>query len=144
MFSKACEYGIRATLYIALQSEEKNRVSLKEIAKQIDSPEAFTAKILQKLVKNNIIKSIQGAKGGFEVELYRTEEIKLEEIVLAIDGDDCYNLCVLGLKACSATNPCPVHHKYKDIKSDLRHMLETTSLAEMLVGLKDGETCLTF
>ena len=45
MFSKACEYGIRATIYIAMQSKEGNRVSLKDIADQTNSPVAFTAKI---------------------------------------------------------------------------------------------------
>jgi len=46
MFSKDCEYGIRATIYITMQSLEGNRVNLKEIAAAIDSPVAFTAKIL--------------------------------------------------------------------------------------------------
>ena len=37
MFSKACEYGIRAVVYIAEQSQNDTRVSLKDIARQIDS-----------------------------------------------------------------------------------------------------------
>mgnify|MGYP002795141008 FL=1 len=68
MFSKACEYGIRATIYIAMQSLEGFRVNLKEIAAAIDSPIAFTAKILQQLVKSNIVESVKGAKGGVQIE----------------------------------------------------------------------------
>ena len=60
MFSKACEYGIKASIFIAINSYEGKRVSPKEIAKEIDSPEAFTAKILQALVKNNVITCIYG------------------------------------------------------------------------------------
>ena len=52
MFSKACEYGIRATLFIATRSLDRARVSLKEIASEIEGPEAFTAKILQQLAQN--------------------------------------------------------------------------------------------
>ena len=63
MFSKACEYGIRAAVYIAHQSMEGRRVSLKEIAEKIDSPVAFTAKILQQLSRNGIVESIKGAGG---------------------------------------------------------------------------------
>ena len=70
MFSKACEYGIKATIFIASNSYEKQRVSLKEIAKEIDSPEAFTAKILQNLVRHKIINSVKGAYGGFEIEKF--------------------------------------------------------------------------
>ena len=55
MFSKACEYGIKASTYIALQSLQDKRVSLKEIAEEINSPVAFTAKILHQLAKNNIL-----------------------------------------------------------------------------------------
>ncbi|MGB0369618.1 MAG: RrF2 family transcriptional regulator, partial [Flavobacteriales bacterium] len=63
MFSKACEYGIRATLFIAQNAAESNRVSLKEISKKINSPEAFTAKILQQLARNKIIVSYKGPHG---------------------------------------------------------------------------------
>ena len=56
MFSKSCEYAIRATIFIATHCCNKGKVGLKEIANEIDSPTAFTAKILQVLVKNNIIK----------------------------------------------------------------------------------------
>lgn len=144
MFSKACEYTIRATVYIAEQSQEHQRVSLKDIAREIDSPEAFTAKILQQLVRNNIIYSIKGATGGFEINPGKMKSIKLSDIVLAIDGDGIYKLCVLGLKDCSEEYPCPVHHKYKYIKKDIRGMLENTNVLEMSKGLKEGLTCLRF
>ena len=64
MFSKTCEYGIRATIIIATESYQDNRVGLKEIAEKIDSPVAFTAKILQVLSRENIIHSVKGV-GGF-------------------------------------------------------------------------------
>ena len=69
IFSKACEYGIRASIYIAQQSLNDERASLKDISREIGSPEAFTAKILQTLVKNKIIDSIKGSHGGFEVKV---------------------------------------------------------------------------
>ena len=46
MFSKTCEYGIKAVLYIASQSLENKRVKIGDIVQNIDSPEAFTSKIL--------------------------------------------------------------------------------------------------
>ncbi len=67
MFSKACEYAIRAAIFIASESERGRRSSLKDIAREIDSPEAFTAKTLQKLTRSGIIVSTKGAQGGFEV-----------------------------------------------------------------------------
>ncbi|MDX1365867.1 MAG: Rrf2 family transcriptional regulator, partial [Arenibacter latericius] len=60
MFSKACEYGIKATLFIAQKSLNQQRVSLKEIASEIDSPIAFTAKILQSLARSGMVDSHKG------------------------------------------------------------------------------------
>ncbi|MCB0437029.1 MAG: Rrf2 family transcriptional regulator, partial [Mangrovimonas sp.] len=93
MFSKACEYGIKASIFVALNSYKGKRVSPKEISEEIDSPKAFTAKILQDLVRHNIINSIQGAYGGFEIEKSKIPSIKLAQIVNAIDGDKIYKGC---------------------------------------------------
>ncbi len=142
IFSKACEYVIRATIYIALQSMEKQRASLKDISAEIESPEAFTAKILQMLVKRGLITSVKGAQGGFEIEIKNMNRIMLEDIVMAIDGGFNEKLCVLGLKECSQKHPCPVHDKYKFIKSDLKSMLQNTNLQEMVHGLRERLTCL--
>lgn len=142
MFSKACEYGIRATVYIAVQSLKERRVNLKEIAKAIESPEAFTAKILQQLVKSNIIDSTKGPSGGFEINKTQFKQIKLSQIVSAIDGDSIYTGCGLGLKECDENKPCPVHDKFKNIRDELRQMLETTSIEELSLGLKEGLTFL--
>ena len=51
MFSKTCEYAIRATIYIASESSAGKRCGIRDIARKIESPEPFTAKILQRLVK---------------------------------------------------------------------------------------------
>tara|TARA_R110002051_G_scaffold48308_2_gene95370 strand:- start:123871 stop:124305 length:435 start_codon:yes stop_codon:yes gene_type:complete len=142
MFSKACEYGVRASTYIALKSLEGTRVSLKEIAEKIDSPVAFTAKVLQQLTKNNIIDSVKGATGGFEIEKENISQIKLSQIVFAIDGNKVYSGCGLGLKQCNSNEPCPVHDKFVQIRSDLKNMLEDTSLYDMTMGLEEGLTYL--
>ena len=96
MFSKACEYGIKAAIFIAVNSEQETRVSLVDIAREIDSPVSFTAKILQTLVKSGIINSIKGPSGGFEIKKSKAGKIKLSKVVLAIDGDSIYKSCGLG------------------------------------------------
>ena len=142
MFSKACEYGIRAAVFIALQSLEGRRVSVNEIAEEIDSPIAFTAKILQQLSRNKVIHSVKGPTGGFEIERTDMDNLKLNMIVKAIDGDQIYVGCGLGLKECNEDKPCPLHDKFVAIRTDLRHMLESTSLYELATGLEVGLTYL--
>ena len=144
MFSKTCEYGIRATIFIASQSYQNKRVGLKDISKKIDSPEAFTAKILQILSKNNIINSIKGVGGGFEIPKEAMKNIKLAQIITAIDGNTIYTGCGLGLSHCSEDHPCPVHEKFKSIRNELAFMLENTNLEELAMGIKSGDTFLRY
>lgn len=129
-------------LYIAEQSENDNRVNIKEISAAIDSPEAFTAKVLQQLARNGIVDSLKGPTGGFSIIKDRLDEIKLRDIVYAIDGDQIYKGCGLGLPKCIDERPCPVHHKYAAVRDELEAMLETTTLKELAFGLNKGLTFL--
>jgi len=142
MFSKACEYGIRATIYIAKNSVEDRRVSLRDIACKIASPEAFTAKILQQLVHHNIIYSVKGATGGFEMQKEKMNALTLIQIVKAMDGEHIFHGCVMGLSACSESHPCPVHTKFNEIRDQLKAMLERTSIYDLSQGVETGLTFL--
>lgn len=142
MFSKTCEYGIKATLHIAYRSQLKKRVGIKDIAEAINSPEAFTAKILRELVKIGIIHSVKGPHGGFVIEQEKLDNLKLSEIVLAIDGNQIYSGCGLGLKECNAQKPCPVHDKFVTVREELKVMLESTLVKDLANGLNDGLTFL--
>jgi Rrf2 family protein len=142
MFSKACEYAIRATIHIAHQSNEGLRASLIDISKEIDSPVAFTSKILQQLVKAGIIYSTRGQTGGFGMDEKQIQDKTVADIVSVIDGDEIYIRCGLGLKECSGLQPCPVHGKFVDIRENLRMALETTTIQELSTGLKNGVTFL--
>ncbi len=142
MFSKACEYGIKAVLHISKHSLNNERISLKEIASEIASPEAFTAKILQKLARDGVVDSTKGPNGGFQIQKNRIDEIKLIDIVRSIDGDDVFTRCGLGLDECNAARPCPVHDKFTKVRDGLHSMLSDTSLYDLATGLEVGITFL--
>ncbi len=142
MFSKSCEYGIRAVIYIASQSLEHKRVKIREIAQMTNSPEAFTAKIVGALSKHNIVLSQKGPTGGLEIDLERMKNINISQIVLAIDGDSVYNGCGLGMSQCNADNPCPMHEKFAVVRAKLKQMLETTTIFELATNLKVGKSTL--
>lgn len=142
MFSKTCEYGIKALIFIAFQSGFQKRVGLNDIAEEINSPVSFTAKILQKLVKNGLLKSLKGPTGGFVIDEIMAEQITLSMIVSAIDGEAVYKGCGLGLEDCNEDKPCPVHHKFKAVRDELRDMLEKTTLKELTLGIDGGLTFL--
>ena len=144
MFSKTCEYGIRAILFILTKSSSQERVRLKDIAREIKAPEAFTAKILQILVRHGIVQSITGPKGGFYIDIDDAENIKLIKIVEAIDGDRLVKQCGLGLDKCDAAHPCPVHDRFMIIRADLVNMLSTMNVLDMADKVKNGQAFLRY
>jgi len=135
MFSKACEYAIRASLYISIKSIDGSKLGIKEIAKEIDSPAHFTAKILQTLTREGIISSIKGPNGGFFLDP-DAKPVPLTAIVKAIDGDNILHSCSLGLKECSDRFPCPIH------KERLRKIMKEKTLQQLGSDLVKGKTFL--
>lgn len=111
---------------------------MKDVARAIESPEAYTSKILQQLVRNNIINSDKGPTGGFSIDKQKFEKIKLSSIVSAIDGNAIYSNCGLGLKKCNEKKPCPVHFQFKLIRESLKKMLETTLVKSLAMDLEKG------
>lgn len=142
MFSKSCEYGIKAITYIATQSLESSRVKIGDVANNIGSPEAFTAKILGALSKKNILESQTGPNGGFFMSETQMKQVKMSDLVSAIDGDSIYNGCALGLSECNDKEPCPMHDKFSKIREQLKTMLTTTTVYDLALGLRAGHTVL--
>ena len=141
MFSKTCEYAIRAVLYIAQKSEGGEKVNIKSIAKNINSPESFIAKILQQLTKKGLVQSVKGPNGGFYIN-ERSREYSLSDIVKAIDGEDIFVNCGLGLSQCSEEHPCPIHHEYKKIKQNITQMLNNAKVHSLSEELAQNLTFL--
>jgi Rrf2 family protein len=129
MFSKACEYAIRALLFIAQKTKDGSKVGIKEIAKGIDSPEHFIAKILQDLSRKGMVQSQKGPSGGFYLD-QTSLNASLADVVRTVDGDSIFSGCGLGLKQCSEARPCPLHHEFKKIRDEIFNMLQTAKLGE--------------
>ena len=142
MFSKACEHGIKAIIYIATQSLDGNRVKITEVSEHTGTPEAFTAKVLGLLTKHNVLHSIKGPFGGFEMDHVQIHQTTLSQIVKAVDGDEIFMGCGLGLKECNALKPCPMHNSFVKIRTDLKDMLKSTTVYQLAVGLISGESIL--
>ena len=138
MFSKTCEYGIKAMIFVAQKSKGGTRVSIKDIAKGTDAPEHFVAKIMQELGRKKLVHSVKGPNGGFYMDQYDLQT-SLADIVKALDGNGIYNDCVLGLKACNEKTPCPVHNQYKDIKKNLIRVIEENTIGEFNAKLDSGK-----
>lgn len=125
IFSKKCEYGLQAVLLLSTGIQKIR--SADEIAEELKIPKEFVSKILQELTAHNIVSSKKGKQGGFF--LHRPpSELKLIDIVKAIDGDGIFTNCVLGFPNCSTVNPCPLHDKWSKLIRDTYLMLDEETI----------------
>ncbi|MBC8216425.1 MAG: Rrf2 family transcriptional regulator [Candidatus Marinimicrobia bacterium] len=127
LYSKSAEYAIQAMIYLAEKNSPKPTM-VSEIAEAYAIPQQFLAKIAQILSKHQLLIAIRGRNGG--VRLGRpANEIFLDQIVYVVDGPQQPEArCVIGLDKCSDEAPCPLHHKWKVIREDIRDMLVAENL----------------
>ena len=132
MFNKETEYALRGLVYIKLQNLKERRPGTAEVAKEIEAPPFFTAKILQRLVRSGFLKSLKGKGGGFFFDPDKPD-LPLIKLISATEGDRSFSGCGFGLKQCDSENPCPLHEKYAPIRESINKLIseETVqSLAE--------------
>jgi len=128
-FSKACELGIQAVLFLSIK-KEKVIFNALEISKELKVPKEFVSKVLQILTNSGIVGSKKGKSGGFYLAK-SPSQIKLIDIVEAIDGLDLFRSCVLGFPGCSSEKPCPVHDKWGKLRDEAYKMLNNETLEQL-------------
>lgn len=131
LLSKACIYGIRASLFMAaMHKQNRQFVPIREVSDGLDLSFHFLTKILQQLTAAGLMESYKGPNGGITLTR-EPKEIMLIEIVTAIDGDALFTQCVLGLPGCGHKKPCPLHDKWAYTRDAIQIMFNSTSLEEM-------------
>lgn len=130
MFNKETEYAIRGLVYVKLQNLKRRRPGTSEIAREIDAPHFFTAKILQRLVRLGYLKSVKGKGGGFYFD-ENDPDLSLRDLIAATEGDSSISACGFGLKECDEKNPCPMHEKYAPIRESINKLVDEETVSRM-------------
>jgi Rrf2 family protein len=115
------DYAIRCLLFLV---EHRGHLTTKtEIATAVDAPDLFVAKILQRLVKANVLVSVRGIHGGFSLAR-EPSAISLLDVLSASQDSLASRPCVLNPKACPKQATCPSRPVlvkiYEDTVRDLR------------------------
>jgi Rrf2 family protein len=129
--SKSFGYALRGILYVALLSDEKPRIQVEEIATKLSVPRDYLAKIMKQIVKEGILSSTKGPYGGFSVNknTLKTPLIKLYKLT---DGLDQFSKCVLNLRNCNASRPCPMHTQIEANRKDWVKIFSKTLIRDLL------------
>lgn len=130
VISKSSEYGLRALLYMAAHRGSQEFVGIRQMAGELDISFPFLTKILQILTQKGILQSYRGPNGGIAF-LVQPENIRLADLIRALEGDDFFDKCLLGLPGCGDQKPCPLHNLWGAIRASLKAEFETTTLADL-------------
>ena len=128
--SQASEHAIRALTYLAQRRADGYQL-IRDVARQIDVPAPFLAKILQPLVAQGVLESQRGRGGGVRLAL-PPSDVTLYRIVDPEEHLERTRQCFLGQAECSDDRACPVHEFWKHTSNAYREQLRTTTLADVV------------
>jgi Rrf2 family transcriptional regulator, iron-sulfur cluster assembly transcription factor len=137
LLSKSFGYALRGMLYIALLHDENRKVQIEEIATQLSVPKHFLGKIMQQLVKAGLLQSTKGPNGGFSLT-ENSLSAPLTELMEITNDMEQFRVCVLKLKACDSTRPCPLHWEIEEAKTQMLEVFKKTTINDLLTGNKNS------
>lgn len=135
MLSNSSKYALKAVIFLALHTDEHNKMMAKDISERIDVPKAYIAKLLQGLAKRKIISSAKGPKGGFYSNP-SNRNITLMQVIEAIDGKKKLESCIIGLEDCNEHKPCPLHSLISPSRSKMIALLESKTINDLSKDLE--------
>ncbi len=142
MLSQTCKAAIKAVVYLSSKSEDSPRSTIKEIANHIEVSEHTLGKLLQVLVRTNIICSEKGPSGGFYINKSQLK-LPVMNIIEAIDGKEIFKECALGLSKCNNSKPCSIHNQYKEARDLLLDIFNNNKIGDLGQSINQGLTFLS-
>lgn len=128
--SKKTEYGVLALRHIS--SLENGRVAtVREIAEQHQIPQQLLAKVLQDLNRTGIIRSVQGAYGGYVLNAIASA-VTLADIVQAIEGPIRLTECGDVDHNCDRFDFCDLKTTFGPIQEQLVSYFKNVTLADLV------------
>lgn len=141
ILSRTSQYAIQALIFVATQPRGVP-VLIRTVAKHLDVPPPYLAKIMQSLSRGKLINSFRGRQGG--VCLHEGgEDIDLMRILTLIEGPGLTENCVLGLKICGDETACPMHTQWQPIKTKIVKLLTRQTLGKLAAAVRSGKYRLT-
>lgn len=137
LYSKGCEYAIRALTHVGPTNGTK-RFQAKAICEKAGIPEPFTRKVFQSLVSAGFLEASRGPGGGYQLTK-DPRRITILEIIRAVDGEEVFDGCIMGLPVCNELKPCPLHDIWLVAKNELLGQMNATSLQDLIEVEKDRE-----
>lgn len=129
--SKESQYGLAAVIELAA-APPGAYLQARRLADAQGLPGAFLPKILHKLVRHGILRSLRGGRERGYALARAPHTITVREIVDVIEGPGLLDRCVFWSDACSEARPCLLHDLWKEVRPTVVAALERVTLADLV------------
>lgn len=134
MLSRTAEYALRAVLYLADNAGDAP-ITVDGIAESLGVPRNYLSKTLHLLARQGVLSSSRGPRGGFVLAV-PADRLTLYEVVEPFQELGERRTCLLGRPVCSDRDPCPAHHRWKEVAERLADFFRETTVAELIQGAR--------
>jgi len=130
--SKMTDYAV--ILLAEMAMKDGQLISASHLAMKTNLPEPTVSKLLKMLARQNIIQSVRGANGGYQL-VQKPENITIAHVVNATDGPVMLTACAdQDNDCCERTQECSMRGKWSPLNQAMNHALESISLSQMIGG----------
>ena len=130
MLTNTGTYALRAVLYLA-QRQDEGPVTVDAVAEALGVPKNYLSKVLHALVKDGTLRSLRGPTGGFQLAV-DPSSTPLGRILEPFETVAERRGCLLGEGACSDTDPCALHDRWRHVATEVAAFFRDTAVADVI------------
>ena len=127
--TKKADYGLMAMKHLA-EHQQNGACSAKDVAEAYGIPQEVLAKILQRLVKAGLLKSLHGINGGYTLAR-DPHQISVFEVIRAIDGPLFITSCITVRGECGQSDRCNIREPLRKVNSSIEDVLKRIKISAM-------------
>jgi Rrf2 family protein len=129
-------YGTRLMLNLSRHyNDRKEAIILKSVSDEEEISIRYLEQIIIPLKISKLVKSIRGAGGGYTLAR-KPAEIKVSEILQALEGTCCLVDCVEDEDYCDRVNICATHDIWEKASTLLHDYFDKTTLQDLMTQEK--------
>lgn len=132
--TRAADYAVRALIHLALGGDRS--VSQGALARAIEVPLPFLAKVLQRLASEGLVASVRGKRGGYHIT-ERGCAASMLDVIEAINGPVLLNVCLGDAPACPRAAWCPAHVVWRNLASRFHEILSAATVAHLALAERE-------